>query len=128
MLEHVEAGDAGSTVIAMVEDPGAVEAIEEIIAVPGIDCVFVGRGDLAVAMQQDAVSAPAVAEATLRVLTACGTAGMPVMLHVGEVNQAAAFIERQASAFLVQSDQGMLRAAGQAMRTQFSAGMVTKPG
>ena len=44
-LGHVDKSDASVTVIAMIEDPEALEVIDDIVAVEGLDGVFIGRGD-----------------------------------------------------------------------------------
>lgn len=54
--ELVRAGDA-LTVIAQVESPDAVAAIDEIVAVEGIDAVFIGTYDLSLAAGIDSGSA-----------------------------------------------------------------------
>jgi 2-keto-3-deoxy-L-rhamnonate aldolase RhmA len=47
---HYESSDATTTVIAMIEDREAIEHIDEIVAVEGIDGFFLGRGDLALSL------------------------------------------------------------------------------
>lgn len=47
MWAHIDAQDASIAVIAMIEDR---EALDAIVRVDGIDAIFVGRGDLAVAL------------------------------------------------------------------------------
>lgn len=49
MWEHIDTSDAGIAAIAMIEDPSALDALEEILAVEGLNAVFIGRGDLTVA-------------------------------------------------------------------------------
>ncbi len=43
---YYEWADTVTTVFAMIEDAEAVERIDEITAVEGIDVFFMGRGDL----------------------------------------------------------------------------------
>src|SRR5690606_5216876 len=43
---HVDEADATAAVIAMVEDPQAIDRIDEILAVDGLDAVMIGRNDL----------------------------------------------------------------------------------
>jgi 2-keto-3-deoxy-L-rhamnonate aldolase RhmA len=43
-------GDRGVARIVMLEEPEAIEHVEEILAVPGVNAAFVGPGDLALAL------------------------------------------------------------------------------
>lgn len=64
--------------LAMIETPEAVEALEDILAVDGIDGVFVGPADLSLTMENGASLDPtsaAVAEAAANVAAATRKAG-----------------------------------------------------
>ena len=56
--QHVDAADAEATVIAMIEDPEALDEIEAIAAVDGVHGFFIGRGDLTVAPGAPAMTCP----------------------------------------------------------------------
>ena len=107
--DHVDRSDAATTVIAMIEDPEALEDIDAILAVEGLDGVFIGRGDLTVALGAAANDAPAVMAAVATVMSAAQRAGKPVCVMVGAAAEAKGFRDMGASAFIVSSDQGFLR-------------------
>jgi 2-keto-3-deoxy-L-rhamnonate aldolase RhmA len=97
-----------------------------ILAVEGLDGVFIGRGDLTVAFGAPTRDAPVVRDAVARILSAAANARKPVCMMVDGPSEAASFREAGASAFIVSSDQGFLRkAAGQAL-TDFAALKDTK--
>src|SRR5690606_3180659 len=48
--EHQRIADEEKVVIAMIEDASAVDQIDEICSVPGLDAIFIGRGDLGVSI------------------------------------------------------------------------------
>lgn len=123
--DYIAAEDARVTVIAMIEDPEAVENIAAILAVPGLDGVFIGRGDLSCAMGMEATD-PAVREAVARVLAAARTAGKPAMM-LADPAQAAVFAAQGATAFLTASDQSFLRQAARAARAAFHPVLETTP-
>lgn len=114
MWDHVDAADKEVTVIAMIEDPEAIERIDAIVTVDGLDAVFVGRGDLGVALDDRAPGAPRVREATDRVIEAARQAGKAVCLLASSAEEARAFRLRGVNAFVVSSDQGFLRVAATA--------------
>jgi 2-keto-3-deoxy-L-rhamnonate aldolase RhmA len=57
----------------MIEDPEAVEDIERILSVPGVDAAFIGQGDLTQTLG-DRVAAQALVD---RALAACLANGIP---------------------------------------------------
>lgn len=50
MADHIRDSNAMVTVIAQIEDAAALDNLDEIAAVDGIDCLFVGRMDLTVSL------------------------------------------------------------------------------
>ena len=116
MWKTVEAADAATTVIAQIEDPEALDEIDAIAAVPDIDALFIGRGDLSVALGAKSSDAPEVRSAVERIGKAARAAGKPVCVFVGGKDEAAWLQSEGATAFVVSSDQGFLRkAAAQAL-------------
>jgi 2-keto-3-deoxy-L-rhamnonate aldolase RhmA len=120
MWKHVDAADAAVTVIAMIEDPEALDDIEAIAGVDGLDGVFIGRGDLTVALGAASNDAPAVQAAVERVMTAMRAANKPICVMVGGKAEASAFRQLGASAFIVSSDQGFMRRAAAQTFDEFS--------
>ncbi|TQV81184.1 aldolase [Exilibacterium tricleocarpae] len=113
MAAHKADSAAQTTVIAQIEDIEAVDAIDEIAAVAGIDCLFVGRIDLTVALGADSPNDPAVIAAVEKVCAAGRAAGRPVGMFVPNVEEAAHWRKQGASLFLLSSDHiFMLRGAG----------------
>ena len=111
LAQHIENGDAITTVIAQIEDPSAIGVVDEIARVDGIDALFVGRGDLAAAMGETSAEAPAVRAASERVAQAARAAGKPVMFFVGSLADASAMRDIGGSGFVYASDQSLMRQA-----------------
>jgi 2-dehydro-3-deoxyglucarate aldolase/4-hydroxy-2-oxoheptanedioate aldolase len=77
--EYVTTDDSRVVTIAQIESPQGVANVEEIVAVDGIDAVFLGHADLAGRLDcfgDD--DAPALATAVDRVVDACRSADCPV--------------------------------------------------
>ena len=117
---NVDQSDARTTVIAMIEDPEALDTIEAIARVDGIDGFFLGRGDLTVALGALSPSAPEVQDAVRRISTAVRSANKPICVMVGSSNEAKPFQELGASAFIVSSDQGFMRRAALETLNEFA--------
>jgi 2-keto-3-deoxy-L-rhamnonate aldolase RhmA len=117
--DHVEASDRGTAVVAMIEDPEALDEVEAIAAVEGIDAFFVGRGDLTVALGAPSMEAPAVRSATERIIAAGRAGGKAVCVMTGSTADAAAMKALGATAFIVSSDQGFMRQAAAKALAEF---------
>jgi len=119
--EHVKHGDAITTIVAQIEDPEAIDHAEAIARLDGVDALFIGRGDLAVAMGENSSDAPRVRDAAERVCAAGKAAGKPVMVFVGNAVDAQAMRAIGASAFITSSDQGLMRQAAARAKADISA-------
>jgi len=123
LWEHVAAGDATATVIGMIEDPEALNEIDAILATPGLDGVFIGRGDLTVAMGATDMAAPEIAAACETITAAARRAGKPVAVMVATGEEASRFQAMGASTFIVSSDQGFMRQAAMRARADFETAL-----
>ncbi len=119
--QHVDAADAAVAVIGMIEDPEAIDQVDAILAVEGLDAVFIGRGDLTVAYGAASPEAEVVQAATERVIVAARAAGKPVCIMAASGAEAAIFEERGVRTFIVSSDQGFLRLAASAALAGFGS-------
>jgi 2-keto-3-deoxy-L-rhamnonate aldolase RhmA len=119
--EHVAAGDAQSAVLAMIEDLAALEVLPDIMATPGLDAVFIGRGDLGTAMGVDGPAAPPVVKATEKIAGAARAADKPICAHVGRLDSSEVGWLRAlgTTAFILSSDQGLMRGAALQALEQF---------
>ncbi|KGK25401.1 HpcH/HpaI aldolase family protein [Pseudomonas plecoglossicida] len=118
--EHVDASDHEVAVIAMIEDPEAVDDIDAILAVDGLDAIFIGRGDLSVALNDRSDGNPLVQEATKRVIESAQRAGKAVLLLAANPAEAVEFHSLGVNGFVLSSDQGFLRAAAMQALKAFS--------
>ena len=119
--EHMAAEDQRVTIIAMIEDPEAVDNIDEILAVDGLDGVFIGRGDLAAAYFETSDPAGAVRAATETVHAAARKAGRTVAILPGTAEDAAVQAKAGSTAFILSSDQGFLRRAAMQAHSEIAS-------
>lgn len=119
--EHASAQDEGIATIAMIEDPEALDDLDAILAVDGLDGVFIGRGDLTVALGTSGIDSPETMAATQKIADAARKAGKPVCIMAASATDAARFRAMGASAFIVSSDQGLMRQAAGKLVTDFAA-------
>jgi 2-keto-3-deoxy-L-rhamnonate aldolase RhmA len=111
MWQHIRASDDAVTVIAQIEDPEALDEIDAIAAVEGIDSLFIGRGDLTAAFGNETPNPPEVRSAVEKICAAARRANKPVSVYVGTRPEAEWLRDQGATTFIHNSDQGFLRQA-----------------
>ena len=99
-----------TTIIAQIEDLEALEVIDDIAAVARLDCLFIGRIDLTVALGKTDPSDPVVVKAVEKICAAGRNADKAVGMFVSKVEEARHWTEKGASLFLLSSDQAFLLA------------------
>lgn len=121
--EHVDTADRSIAAVAMIEDPGALERLDEILTTPGLDAAFIGRGDLTVALGAASAEAPEVRAAVARISAAARSAGRPLCAHVsGLASPETDWLKSLGvTAFIVSSDQGLMRRAAASALADFRA-------
>jgi len=117
--DHVEAQDSAVTVIAMIEDPEALDEIEAIADTAGLDGFFIGRGDLTVALGATGAGDEKVRTATKRIAAAGKAAGKTVCAMTPGGDDAKWLKELGVTAMIVASDQGFMRQAAARTLAEF---------
>lgn len=115
MATHLADSAARTVIVAQIEDPEAIDSIDAIAAVDGIDAMFVGRADLTVsygAVDQDDGRVVAALEAVL----AAGQAHRrPTGLFLAREGDVPIWKELGARLFLLGSDHGFLLSGAAAL-------------
>lgn len=115
MARHRQESAAATCVIAQIEDAEALNEIDAIAATPGLDCLFVGRIDLTVALGAETPDDPRVIEAVARICEAGIRAGTAVGMFVPRPADVGLWRDRGASFFLLGSDHGFLLTGADAL-------------
>jgi len=108
MAAHKAASTGRTVVIAQIEDPEAVDAIDEIAQVAGIDALFVGRVDLTVAYGTENQDDFRVIAAVDAICAAGVRHGVPVGMFLARVADVPHWRNKGASLFLLGSDHGFM--------------------
>lgn len=115
-------GGASSTIslTVQVESAAAVAAVDEILAVDGVDAIFVGPADLAASMGRlGEPSHPDVVEAVLTALRAAAAAGKPAGVNAFVPEEAERYLAAGASFVAVGADVAILARASEALADRF---------
>ena len=109
------------TVAIQIESRAGVANVDAICAVPGVDAVFIGPGDLAAGYGHIGNPAHEEVQAAMRhVFARAAQAGVPVGILAPVEADARRYIEMGATMVAVGSDQGLFRAATQTLRDKYA--------
>ncbi len=108
MSQHKANSLVRTVVIAQIEDPEAVEAIDEIAAVDGVDALYIGRVDLTVAYGAEKLDDLRVVTAMDTVCAAARRHNRPVGMFLSRPEEVSLWREKGATLFLLGSDHGFL--------------------
>ncbi len=108
MADHLATSRASTAVIAQIEDAEAIDAIEKIAAVDGIDCLFIGRADLTISLGATAPADQRVIDAAVHVAETGRRYGRAVGSFVGDLKEIPFWRDKGVSFFLLESDHTFL--------------------
>lgn len=112
MADVLKQSENETIVIAQIEEPEGVEAVEEIAAVPGIDGLFVGPADLSICYGTTDPSSSQVLDAMRRTGEAAKANGKAMMTFAGSSAAGPGLRELGVTMFFVASEHAfMLRGA-----------------
>ncbi len=109
VLGNLEHNRLETTVVAQIEDLAALDCIDEIAAVEGIDCLFIGTMDLTVALGATQPKDANVIAATEKICTAAAAAGRRTGIFVPNTADIPFWLERGVSFFLMSSDHAFVK-------------------
>jgi len=113
--------DSITTVIAMIEDAEAIERIDELTAVEGIDAFFLGRGDLALSLSNAQGARPTVDEAVRIIAQSVIRSGKALCAVTPNLasDDAKAMVDLGVTALLTGNDQYFMRIGAAAQLANF---------
>jgi 2-dehydro-3-deoxyglucarate aldolase len=119
--DYYKTSNQNITVAIQIESRTGVANVEAILAVPGVDAVFIGPGDLAAGYGH--IGNPGheeVQAAMQQVFASAKAAGVPVGILAPVEADARRYIEMGATLVAVGSDLGLFRAATQTLRDKYA--------
>jgi len=105
MGDAIASANATVSVVLQIEDEAALAQIDQIAAVEGVDCLFIGRMDLTVSLGATSPADPRVVAAVERICEAGMRHGRCVGMFAPTTVEALHWRERGATLFLLGSDQ-----------------------
>lgn len=104
MAAHLRDSAAATTVIAQIEDAEALDHLDDIAAVTGVDCLFVGRMDLTVSLGASTPTDAVVLDAVEKICAAGKRHQKPVGMFFPPTEDCARWLKSGATFFMLASD------------------------
>lgn len=123
--ENLKSNANQTCVIAQIEDLEAVNNIDEICQVEDIDCIFIGRMDLTVALEQTNASHPDVMAAVEKVVDATNKYNKNCGMFVGDLTELPRWIAMGVSLFLLGSDHNFMLSGAAQLKQTFTDAITT---
>ncbi|WP_086930002.1 HpcH/HpaI aldolase family protein [Agarilytica rhodophyticola] len=117
--ENIEHNKNENTVIAQIEDLAALEVIDEIAQVEGIDGLFIGMADLTVSLGCRSLKDEPVINAAKHICKAAKSANRAVGIFVGDMNDIPFWQEQGVSLFLLNSEHGFIKQGANTLLDNF---------
>lgn len=113
LLDTLSALNRESFLVVQVETAEAVERLDEILAITGVDAALVGPTDLSVSLGVGGqMDHPVLVQAIERTLEACGRRGVVPAIHTNDTAMTAAWARRGMRMVSINSEVGLLTWAG----------------
>ena len=117
--EYLESANDEIAVVLQAEHVKAVENIDAIVKVPGVDAIFIGPYDLSASLgKMGMLDDPTVVEAIEHVTTTCVNAGVPLGIFGATPAAVLPYVERGFSLVAVGVDTVLLYSAAQNMQRE----------
>ncbi|WP_182086389.1 aldolase/citrate lyase family protein [Aureimonas sp. ME7] len=117
--EHLTQADDYVAVIAQIEDRDGLENVEAIAAVPGLDGLFIGYGDLSVALGETDPGSPAMREASARIVRAAARHDLSISAFAGSLDDVRLLEDQGIRVILYASDQTLLMREAKRIKSAF---------
>lgn len=115
--------DAESSVWCQIEDAEALARLDEIAAVGEIDCLFLGRADLALSLGVAGPKDRKVVEAVAATAEAGRRHGRAVGIYISDTGEIPELLTLGITVFVCGSDQSYVMAQGKRVRAELSAAL-----
>ncbi len=119
--------DRESSLWCQIEDAAALSRLDDIAAVEDVDCLFLGRADLALSLGVDSHGDPKVRAAVLATIGAARRHHRAVGIYVGDPAEIPELLALGITVFVCGSDQSYLMAEGRRVREALSRAIGEHP-
>lgn len=121
LAQNLETNKQETVVVAQIEDLQALDNIEDICRTEGVDCLFIGRMDLTLALGETDPKAQRVLDAVNKIVTTAARHDKTTGMFVGDLSELDEWIRKGVSLFLLGSDHSFMYSGAKQLRSLFDA-------
>lgn len=115
LIENMAHANANSLAMVQIETAESVEHLDEIVAIEGVDCLFVGPTDLSISLGVPGQpESPELVQAIERVIERCKAHGVATAIQANDLAYARRWVEQGMEIISYSSEIGLLVAAAAA--------------
>lgn len=118
--QNLEHSKTNTCVIAQIEDLDALEQLDDICRVEGLDCLFIGRMDLTVALGETNPNAPKVIETVEHIVATANKHGVTTGMFIANLDELEQWLDKQVSLFLLGSDHNFMLTGARQLQARFT--------
>lgn len=118
--QNLTHNQTNTSVIAQIEDLDALDELEQICQVEGLDCLFIGRMDLTVALGETNPNAPKVIETVEHIVATANKHSVTTGMFIANLDELEQWIEKRVSLFLLGSDHSFMLAGARQLQARFA--------
>ncbi|NKF24124.1 HpcH/HpaI aldolase family protein [Solimonas marina] len=116
-----QAADATNMVWCQIEDHDAMDRLDEIAAVDGVDCLFIGPADLSLSLGLDGQDDPRLQDAIKKIAAAGRHHHKAVALFVPSVERVGPMLDLDITVFVCGSDQSLMLGRARSVAAEMAA-------
>ncbi len=120
ILQNIEHNRSNTTIIAQIEDLDALHELSDICQVDGLDCLFIGRMDLTVALGETDPNAPKVLETVSRIVEIANKHNLATGMFIANLDELDHWLKQRVSLFLLGSDHSFMLAGAKQLQAKFA--------
>jgi 2-keto-3-deoxy-L-rhamnonate aldolase RhmA len=119
MQQNLAHNTNNTAVIAQIEDLDALDQLEAICQVKGVDCLFIGRMDLTVALGETDPNAPKVLDTVAKIVQVANKYELATGMFIANLDELDHWFKQHVSLFLLGSDHSFMLAGARQLQAKF---------
>ncbi|PKI03429.1 HpcH/HpaI aldolase/citrate lyase family protein [Glaciecola sp. 33A] len=119
MQQNLAHNANNTVVIAQIEDIDALDQLDAICQVKGVDCLFIGRMDLTVALGETDPNASKVLETVAKIVQVANKYELATGMFIANLDELDHWLKQRVSLFLLGSDHSFMLAGARQLKATF---------
>lgn len=118
--DNLQHNKLNTSIIAQIEDLDALDDLDAICSVDGVDCLFIGRMDLTVALGETDPNAPKVIQTVEQIVNTANRHNVTTGMFIANLAELEHWIDKKVSLFLLGSDHSFMISGAKKLQNRFT--------